>query len=151
MSQFNAAIGAAFQNDRKACREGKEIALNGSAPRFLVLSDDRVIAEDAAQIITGQVEGADVVCVATLPEAMDALQGVPAPTALLMIEPRRPLMGHPLVAAARERGLSVIVMTEADVPDEALDGKTLLGTRLPFTSQSLGTLISQVVRDRLPG
>ncbi|ETX15497.1 hypothetical protein OCH239_16180 [Roseivivax halodurans JCM 10272] len=110
-----------------------------------------MIAEDAAQIITEQVGGADIDCVATLPEAMDALQRVPVPVALLMIEPRRPLMGHPLVSAARKRGLSVIVMTEADVPDEALDGKTLLGTRLPFTSQSLGTLISQVVRDRLPG
>ncbi len=115
----------------------------------MVVSDVRLIAEDAAQIIAESRHGAEVTLCATLAEALATVRDGAAPRAVLVIEPRRPLDAHPLAAATAARGAWLVTMSED--AEDAPRNDHILPVRLPFTQQTLGDLVSTVVRDRPQG
>ena len=93
-------------------------------------------------------------CTAAQPDEPDATARMAAPappTAILMIEPRLGLDDHPLTIAAAQLGAWLVVIAE-DAPTLPIGAAThVLGVQVPFTSQSLGPVISRVVRDRPQG
>ncbi|SLN68714.1 hypothetical protein ROJ8625_03572 [Roseivivax jejudonensis] len=119
--------------------------------RLIVLSDDRVIAEDAALIARDAAPTAEAVIVASMAEAAALIEAPAAPTAILMVEPRRDLHDHPIALAARARGMWLVVISEDARSFDGGDDTKLLGVQVPFTADSLGTVISRIVRDRPQG
>ncbi|SFE48677.1 hypothetical protein SAMN04515678_110109 [Roseivivax sediminis] len=130
---------------------GFVITPDRTIPRLIVLSEDRVVAEDVAFIVRDHAPGAEVVLVTSLPDATARMATPAPPTAILMIEPRLGLDDHPLTIAAAQLGAWLVVIAE-DAPTLPIGAAThVLGVQVPFTSQSLGPVISRVVRDRPQG
>ncbi|WP_306131541.1 hypothetical protein [Roseivivax marinus] len=119
--------------------------------RFVLLSEDRVIAEDAAAIIRDVEPTSEVVICADLAKALDHARDPVPPVAVVMVEPRRALDGHPLTLLALARGFRVLVMSEQDAALPAHISEHVRSAPMPFTSESFGLLISRLVRDMSQG
>ncbi|WP_156943783.1 hypothetical protein [Roseivivax isoporae] len=118
--------------------------------RYVVLSDDSFVGQDAAHSIGDIDPGASVVFCRTLDDAVDAVAAPRPLTALFMLSPRKPLAGNPLLPLLRARDAALVVLT-SNRTFEIPEGEDVVLDEMPFSAQSIRALVSKVRTGRPQG